>query len=54
MAYALLAQLTPQYGLYTSFVGTGIYWLFGTSKDVAIGVRIMFCLCWISPAVQRS
>src|SRR5687768_4766394 len=38
MAYALLAQLSPQYGLYTSFTGAALYWLFGTSKDIAIGV----------------
>lgn len=39
MAYALLAQLTPAYGLYTSFTGAVLYWLFGTSKDIVIGVR---------------
>jgi solute carrier family 26 (sodium-independent sulfate anion transporter), member 11 len=39
MAYALLARLSPEYGLYTSFVGAAIYWLFGTSKDIVIGVR---------------
>lgn len=38
MAYALLARLTPEFGLYTSFVGAAIYWLFGTSKDIVIGV----------------
>jgi len=37
MAYALLANLSPEYGLYTSFVGAAIYWLFGTSKDIVIG-----------------
>lgn len=39
MAYALLAQLPPAYGLYTSFTGAVLYWLFGTSKDIVIGVR---------------
>jgi solute carrier family 26 (sodium-independent sulfate anion transporter), member 11 len=38
MAYALLASLPPQYGLYTSFAGAVLYWIFGTSKDVIIGV----------------
>lgn len=38
MAYALLAQLSPEYGLYTSFVGAAIYWVFGTSKDIVVGV----------------
>jgi len=40
MAYALLASLTPEYGLYTSFTGAVLYWLFGTSKDVVIGVSV--------------
>jgi len=38
MAYALLADLSPEYGLYTSFVGAALYWVFGTSKDIVIGV----------------
>lgn len=38
MAYALLAGLTPDFGLYTSFAGAATYWLFGTSKDIVIGV----------------
>src|ERR1700760_3674195 len=37
MAYAKLAQLPVQYGLYTSFIGGICYWMFGTSKDIAIG-----------------
>ncbi|KAF7552284.1 hypothetical protein G7Z17_g4430 [Cylindrodendrum hubeiense] len=37
MAYALLAQLTPAHGLYTSFTGAVLYWIFGTSKDIVIG-----------------
>jgi sodium-independent sulfate anion transporter 11 len=39
MAYAVLAQLDPAYGLYTSFTGAVLYWIFGTSKDIVIGVR---------------
>ncbi|CAG9938420.1 unnamed protein product [Clonostachys rosea f. rosea IK726] len=37
MAYALLAKLPPEYGLYSSFVGVMLYWIFGTSKDISIG-----------------
>jgi sodium-independent sulfate anion transporter 11 len=37
MAYARLAQLPVQYGLYTSVFGAATYWLFGTSKDIAVG-----------------
>lgn len=38
MAYAKLAGLPVQFGLYTSFMGVLTYWLFGTSKDITIGV----------------
>ncbi|EFY86576.1 sulfate permease II [Metarhizium acridum CQMa 102] len=37
MAYAQLAQLDVEYGLYTSFMGVLIYWFFATSKDITIG-----------------
>ncbi|EFY89811.1 sulfate permease [Metarhizium acridum CQMa 102] len=37
MAYALLANLEPQFGLYSSFMGVITYWIFGTSKDISIG-----------------
>ena len=37
MAYAKLAGLDVQYGLYTSFLGGLLYWFFGTSKDISIG-----------------
>ena len=40
MAYAILAELPPEYGLYTSFMGVLIYWFFATSKDITIGVRV--------------
>jgi sodium-independent sulfate anion transporter 11 len=38
MAYAVLAALPPQYGLYSSFMGVLVYWFFATSKDITIGV----------------
>ncbi|KAI7890402.1 sulfate transporter family-domain-containing protein, partial [Mucor mucedo] len=37
IAYAKIANLDPQYGLYTSFVGVTLYCFFGTSKDISIG-----------------
>ncbi|KAK3955850.1 sulfate transporter family-domain-containing protein [Pseudoneurospora amorphoporcata] len=37
MAYAKLANLEPEFGLYTSFVGFLLYWAFATSKDITIG-----------------
>ncbi|EPS38873.1 hypothetical protein H072_7395 [Dactylellina haptotyla CBS 200.50] len=45
MAYAILAQLPAEYGLYSSFVGVMIYWFFATSKDITIGpVAVMSTL----------
>ena len=38
MAYADLAHLPPQFGLYSAFMGVLVYWFFGTSKDITIGV----------------
>jgi sodium-independent sulfate anion transporter 11 len=40
MAYALLAKLPAEYGLYTSFVGFILYWAFATSKDITIGTYL--------------
>jgi sodium-independent sulfate anion transporter 11 len=40
MAYATLASLPAQYGLYSSFMGVLVYWFFATSKDITIGVRL--------------
>ncbi|KAI1814462.1 sulfate permease [Poronia punctata] len=37
MAYADLAGLPVEFGLYSSFVGVIIYWFFATSKDITIG-----------------
>lgn len=47
MAYAKLAELPVEYGLYSSFMGVLIYWFFATSKDITIGVRV-------SPTVSCS
>jgi sodium-independent sulfate anion transporter 11 len=37
MAYARLANLPVEFGLYSSFMGVLIYWFFATSKDITIG-----------------
>ncbi|KAI1938714.1 hypothetical protein LOZ12_004035 [Ophidiomyces ophidiicola] len=37
MAYAKLAELPVEYGLYSSFMGVLVYWFFATSKDITIG-----------------
>ncbi|KDQ14587.1 hypothetical protein BOTBODRAFT_32716 [Botryobasidium botryosum FD-172 SS1] len=45
MAYAKLANLPVEFGLYSSFVGVLIYWFFATSKDITIGpVAVMSTL----------
>lgn len=38
MAYAKLALLPVEFGLYSSFMGVLVYWFFATSKDITIGV----------------
>lgn len=46
LAYAEVAGLPVQYGLYSSFVGGFIYCVFGTSKDITLGpTAIMSLLC---------
>jgi len=37
LAFAMLAGLPPQYGLYSSFMGCFIYAIFGGCRDAAIG-----------------
>lgn len=37
LAYANIAGLPPQYGLYTSFLGSFIYIFLGSCKDVPMG-----------------
>ncbi|CAF4536424.1 unnamed protein product, partial [Rotaria sp. Silwood2] len=56
MAYAGLAKLAPQFGLYSSFVGVMIYWFFATSKDISIGpVAVVSALTGsIVDAVRRD
>ncbi|XP_066600096.1 sodium-independent sulfate anion transporter-like [Prorops nasuta] len=47
MAYAALSGLTPQYGLYSSFLGGFIYIFFGTIKEVSIGPTSLMALLTI-------
>ncbi|KAL7636091.1 UNVERIFIED_CONTAM: hypothetical protein RMT77_013910 [Armadillidium vulgare] len=37
IAYALIAGLPPNYGLYSAFMGSFLYVLFGSCKDITIG-----------------
>ncbi|XP_026324860.1 sodium-independent sulfate anion transporter [Hyposmocoma kahamanoa] len=44
IAYAALANLPVQYGLYSAFVGTMLYVLLGTVKEVSIGPTSLMAL----------
>lgn len=37
IAYAIVAGLPPQYGLYSGFMGSFVYLVFGSCKDITIG-----------------
>lgn len=37
IAYAVVAGLEPQYGLYSGFMGCFVYLVFGSCKDITIG-----------------
>ncbi|KAI1802431.1 sulfate permease [Daldinia bambusicola] len=44
LSYAILANLSPEFGLFTTFAGASLYWLFGTSKDICIGATAVISL----------
>ncbi|CAG9584710.1 unnamed protein product [Danaus chrysippus] len=44
LAYATLAGLPPQYGLYSSFMGCFVYILFGSCKDITLGPTALLAL----------
>ncbi|XP_040386509.1 sodium-independent sulfate anion transporter isoform X2 [Cygnus olor] len=44
LAYAEVAGLPPQYGLYSSFVGCFVYCFLGTAKDVTLGPTAIMSL----------
>lgn len=45
--YLIQSNFSPQYGLYSAFMGGFIYTLLGTSKDVTLGpTAIMSLLCF--------
>lgn len=48
IAYASLAELTAQYGLYSAFMGSLIYVFFGTIKEVSIGPTSLMSLLSLS------
>ncbi|KAK2143722.1 hypothetical protein NP493_4427g00002, partial [Ridgeia piscesae] len=44
LALAQLAELPPQYGLYSAFMGCIIYCVFGTAKDITLGPTAIMSL----------
>lgn len=44
LAYAKIAELPPQYGLYTSFMACFVYVIFGTSRDINLGPTAVMSL----------
>ncbi|XP_058456090.1 sodium-independent sulfate anion transporter-like isoform X2 [Malaya genurostris] len=44
IAYAVVANLKPQYGLYSAFVGCFVYFVFGSCKDITIGPTAIMSL----------
>ncbi|XP_023344261.1 sodium-independent sulfate anion transporter [Eurytemora carolleeae] len=44
IAYAAVAGLEAQYGLYSAFMGCFVYCIFGTSKDITIGPTAIMAL----------
>ncbi|XP_073974525.1 sodium-independent sulfate anion transporter [Rhodnius prolixus] len=54
LAYAALAGLQPQYGLYSSFVGCFVYAIFGSCKDITIGPTALMSLMTYQQVVNRN
>jgi len=44
IAYAVVAGLPPQYGLYSAFMGCFTYCVFGSAKDITIGPTAIMAL----------
>ncbi|XP_062533375.1 sodium-independent sulfate anion transporter-like isoform X2 [Armigeres subalbatus] len=44
IAYAVVAGLEPQYGLYSAFIGCFVYFVFGSCKDITIGPTAIMSL----------
>ncbi|KAK9881221.1 hypothetical protein WA026_015337 [Henosepilachna vigintioctopunctata] len=54
LAYANLAGLPPQFGLYSAFVGCFIYFVFGTCKDITIGPTALLSLMTYQQVMNRN
>lgn len=54
LALAQLAELPPQYGLYSAFMGCIIYCVFGTAKDITLGPTAIMSLMTAKFCVFQS
>ncbi|KAK5640780.1 hypothetical protein RI129_009327 [Pyrocoelia pectoralis] len=52
IAYAIVAGLPPQYGLYSGLLDCFVYFIFGTCKDINIGPTAIMALM-IQPHVEK-
>ncbi|XP_039275801.1 sodium-independent sulfate anion transporter [Nilaparvata lugens] len=54
LAYATLAGLDPQYGLYSSFMGCIIYMVLGSCKDITIGPTALMSLMTYQQVIGKN
>jgi len=54
LAYAALAGLQPQYGLYSAFMGCFVYTLLGSCKDITIGPTALLSLMTYQQVFERN
>jgi hypothetical protein len=53
LAYANLANVPAQYGLYSAFMGSLIYVLFGTVREVSIGPTSLMSIITVSYTFEK-
>lgn len=53
LAYASLADIPPEYGLYTAFMGSFAYVFFGTIKEASIGPTSLMALLVYSYTMEK-
>uniref|UniRef100_A0A2S2QQP3 Sodium-independent sulfate anion transporter n=1 Tax=Sipha flava TaxID=143950 RepID=A0A2S2QQP3_9HEMI len=54
LAYATLAGLEPQFGLYSAFAGCIVYTMFGSCKDITIGPTALMSLMTYQQVINRN
>ncbi|EEB10996.1 sulfate transporter, putative [Pediculus humanus corporis] len=54
LAYATLAGLEPQYGLYSAFMGCFVYAIFGSCKDITIGPTALMALMTYQQVIDKN